>query len=105
VAAARTLMLLGGIDQVKIDGKSANDIDRGLQIALLNDLCDLLIQRRQFLSGSGRITGGQSGELTGALAQTAAIQAQTFDGCKNAWPPMLQDSIPQHFSQRANILA
>ncbi|GCE03990.1 hypothetical protein KDAU_13190 [Dictyobacter aurantiacus] len=37
------MVLLGGIDQVEIDGKSANYIDGGIQITLAHNAQDLLL--------------------------------------------------------------
>ncbi len=43
MAATDTMILLSGVDEVKIDGKSTDYVDRGIQIAVFYDLCDFLV--------------------------------------------------------------
>src|SRR5260370_32441391 len=48
-AAARAVMLLGRVDEVQINCEGPYNVNRGIQVAPIDDLCDLPVQRVDFV--------------------------------------------------------
>src|SRR5579885_215918 len=103
-AAARAVVLLGGVDQVKVDGEGAYHVDAGFQVAAIHNGRDFLIQRLDLLTqavGLARLLS--MAQVFLKLAQSLAIVAQPLHRFKDRHTLVSLDGASQTIAQHANI--
>src|SRR5581483_1013173 len=81
--AANAMVLLGGIDEVKIDRKGAYNVNSGVEVAIIDDGRNLVRERLDLALQLCSLRRGCLGQAFRTVAQPFAGIAQPLDRFKN----------------------
>src|SRR5262249_19202706 len=99
MTTADAMILLGSINEVKINGKGANYVDCRFQVAFLYDIPDFLVYCGNFCTQQGTFRFRSVSETLSTLPESLTAQPQPLFGVKDSGSAMPQDSTTKSVSQ------